>query len=184
LHDIPRAEPIADNPNIQFHIFLPPTPRALDYVELHPKNKRVVIENAFPVQRRNADYPKESFFSSLYLTHKEHFIGFGDFTIQIMDYIPSDGADAKTISPAIHLTYIKNKFIFVRHYTTTPTENPNFKNRIIETIDKVLCGKKLFYYSSGIKDLEDKQGQSTSLAKFKEIGMKHHIDFVSNLIKS
>jgi hypothetical protein len=182
IHTTPQIEQIADNSDIVFHIFMPSTLNTPNYIDLYQKDKRVVIEDAFVAERRNADYVRETFFSSQYLTYDKRFAGFGDFTVQSMNYTPATGGDMREVAPAIHLTYLKKDFIFVRHYMTTPMEEVSYQNRVIKTIERALAEKTLFEHTAGMIELESKLGQSTSLAKFKEISMKHHIEFISRLI--
>lgn len=180
IHDYPA--PVVDKQNILFHIFLPKMLASFSYVEQFPHNKRVAIEDAFPAQNRNADYPIESVYSSLFAIYKERFVGFGDYTIQSMDFEPANGSNMTYVSPAIHLTYVRNNTIFVRHYATTPTENPDFSSRVKMTMNKALRDKGTFFYSTGMRDLEAKAATGTSLAKLKEIGVTHHIEFINSLI--
>ncbi|WP_265820942.1 sce7725 family protein [Geovibrio ferrireducens] len=182
IHDFPSPTTI-DRDNITYHLFLPSALASFSYLEKFPHYKRVAIENAFSAQNRNADYPFESFFSSLFSIFRERFVGFGDYTVQSMDFEPASGSNMTFVSPAIHLSYVRDSSVFVRHYITTPAESPDFNTRVRFSMSKALMDKNIFFYSAGIRELEAKAALgATNLAKLKEIGMQHHIELMNNLI--
>lgn len=94
---------------------------------------KVIYEDFFRKQKKNADYPKESPFSSLHSYYNEESnIGFGDYTITGDDF-SEGGGPAYVVT--IHSSYIdKNRFdeLFIKHYSSeddgTPT-NPGAKFR-------------------------------------------------------
>lgn len=148
---------------------------------------RVSYEDFFKKQQRNADYPKDSPFSSLHSYYKEESnIGFADYTITGEDF-SEGGGPAYVVT--IHCSYIdKNRFdeLFIRHYSSendgTPT-NPGAKFK--EALDLLITDiqkKEIpfidtnalneFIYLHSIEHFP-------SLGQVKKISIKHHIETVN-----
>ncbi|MDN5524542.1 sce7725 family protein, partial [Acinetobacter sp.] len=153
---------------------------------------RVSYEDFFKKQIRNADYPKESPFSSLHSYYKdESNIGFADYTITGDDF-SEGGGPAYVVT--IHCSYIdRRRFdeLFIRHYSSfndgTPT-NPGAKfiealNLLIKDIDSKdipfidTHALNEFVYLHKIEHFP-------GLGQVKKISIKHHIETVANFLST
>lgn len=148
---------------------------------------RVLYEDFFKKQQRNADYPKESPFSSLHSYYKEESnIGFADYTITGDDF-SEGGGPAYVVT--IHCSYIdKNRFdeLFVRHYSSendgTPT-NPGakFKEALDLLIEDIQKREIPFIDTNALNEftylhtIEHFPG----LGQVKKISIKHHIETIN-----
>lgn len=151
---------------------------------------RVSYEDFFKKQQRNADYPKESPFSSLHSYYKDETnIGFADYTITGDDF-SEGGGPAYVVT--IHCSYIdKSRFdeLFIRHYSSkndgTPT-NPGAKfrealdllikdaeSKIIPFIDTNALNEFIYLHT-----IEHFPG----LGQVKKISIKHHIETVNHFL--
>lgn len=174
---------IQDSNEILYHIFLSRIANIVNYVSMYPTHKSVKIEDAFQSQPRNSDYPPVSIFSDLYRNYKLlKFIGFGDYLTLGEDFIPSDGANANKITAALHLTFDDHNMLHVRHFITTPSEEPNNSLRTISVMKKAIAEKDRFLYTSGIKLLEEKVITGTNLGMLKRISLEHHIELMNSII--
>lgn len=172
-----------DSDRCKYHIFTSSDSHSKRHYEAYPKEKRIKIENSFKKQSKNANYPQDSEFSNLYLTYKEDFIGFGDYTILPKDYSIATGGNANLITAAIHLTYKdKNEFLRIKHFTKSPSEISDNKARVMETIKDVLNNLHYFYPSKALDLLKTKSESGTSLGFLKQVGIQHHIEFTLSLL--
>ncbi len=153
-------------------------------------DNRVVYEDFFRKQVRNADYPKESPFASIhsYYTEEKN-IGFGDYTIT-GDEFTENGGPAYVIT--IHLSYIdKLRFdeLFIRHYSSendgTPT-NPGskFKEALNLLINDVTKTDSQFINTNALKEFIylDKIEHFPGLGQVKKISIKHHIETLNHFL--
>ena len=77
-------------------------------------HNKVVYEDFFKRQLRNADYPQESSFSALHsYYHEENNIGFGDYTITGDDFIEG-GGPAYVVT--VHASYIDTQRFDQNHF--------------------------------------------------------------------
>lgn len=153
---------------------------------------RVSYEDFFKKQIRNADYPKESPFSSLHSYYKdESNVGFADYTITGDDF-SEGGGPAYVVT--IHCSYIdRRRFdeLFIRHYSSsndgTPT-NPGAKfiealNLLIKDIDS----KDIpFIDTNALNEFLylHKIEHFPGLGQVKKISIKHHIETVADFLST
>lgn len=154
------------------------------------KNK-VIYEDFFRKQKKNADYPEESPFSSLHSYYQDDRtnIGFSDYTITGDDFIEG-GGPAYVVT--IHCSYIDTKRfdeLFIRHFSSkddgTPT-NPGAKflealNLLIKEIDEKHIP---FTHTDALKEFKylHKIEHFPGLGQVKKISIKHHIETVNNFL--
>lgn len=156
------------------------------------KNK-VIYEDFFRKQKKNADYPLESPFSSLhsyYLDDKTN-IGFGDYTITGDDF-SEGGGPAYVVT--IHCSYIDTlRFdeLFIRHYSSTDDGTPtNPGAKFIEALQKFIheYNKKIipFIKTSGLEDFETlyQLQHFPGLGQVKKNSIKHHIETINSYLSS
>lgn len=154
---------------------------------------KVVYEDFFRKQIRNADYPKESPFSSLHSYYaddkNEKNIGFGDYTIT-GDEFTDGGGPAYVVT--IHLSYIDTKRfdeLFVRHYSSendgTPT-NPGskFKQALELLIQDVTKTDSPFINTNALNEFLylNKIEHFPGLGQVKKISIKHHIETLNHFL--
>ncbi|MEJ2899963.1 sce7725 family protein [Acinetobacter sp. NS-4] len=150
-------------------------------------SNKVTYEDFFRKQKKNADYPKESPFSSLHSYYEEESnIGFGDYTITGDDF-SEGGGPAYVVT--IHCSYIDfNRFdeLFIRHYSSkddgTPT-NPGAKFK--QALNQLIADTETqaIPYSDTI-GLEEFKALHLSehfpgLGQVKKLSIKHHIQTIS-----
>jgi len=152
----------------------------------------VLYGDFFKKQKRNADYPDESPFSSLHTYYKgiHNVIGFGDYTIISEEYNES-GGPAYVVT--IHISYINSeKFdeAFVRHYSSkTDDDTPaNPGKKFIEALEKFILdkdSKKInFVPTAGVEQFQkiyDEQ-HFPGLGQVKKISIMHHIETINDYL--
>lgn len=96
------------------------------YVMQMSIKNRVLFEDRFRKRSRNADYPKDEFFSRDHLDFSEiafagsNFVGFGDYSIIGKEYNESGFAP---YAVAIHIVYFENdNSLRIRHFVSDSTE--------------------------------------------------------------
>jgi len=178
---------VNDQDNIKYNIFMPEVLRFSTYINKYNSEKTVLVEDGFIRHEPNSDYPAvEDFNSELCFTYKiGGLCGFGDFTILEYGYQPTGGARANDITHVIHLTKKEsdtlNKMV-VRHFLTTPSSEPDNRDRSAKTIQKAYSAKNEFLKTVGIDWIIEKNPNGTSLGMYKRIGIAHHIELIHSLI--
>ncbi len=155
-------------------------------------NNVVLYDDFFKKQKRNADYPVESPFSSLHTYYNEfrNVNGFGDYTILSEEYSES-GGPAYVVT--IHVTYINSeKFdeAFVRHYSSdTDNDTPaNPGKKFIEALEKFIVEKNdqkiEFLDTSASMDFQKIYDAKhfPGLGQVKKISIMHHIETINNYL--
>ncbi|MFW1858665.1 sce7725 family protein [Acinetobacter defluvii] len=151
---------------------------------------KVIYEDFFRKQKKNADYPLESPFSSLHSYFQdENNIGFSDYTITGDDF-SEGGGPAYVVT--IHVSYIdKKRFdeLFIRHYSSeddgTPT-NPGAK--FIAALEKFIHEyneEKIPYTkTSGSEDFKTlyQLQHFPGLGQVKKNSIKHHIETINHYL--
>jgi len=156
------------------------------------KNK-VIYEDFFRKQKKNADYPLESPFSSLHSYYQDDRtnIGFSDYTITGDDFIEG-GGPAYVVT--IHCSYIDaNRFdeLFIKHFSSkddgTPT-NPGAK--FLEALSLLITdieeGKTPFTHTNALTEFQylHKIEHFPGLGQVKKISIKHHIETVNSFLSA
>ena len=173
--------------NVGYNIFIEGS-SGTNYQSEFSHYNRILIRDGFRVQRRNADYPPDEFFSELHLTYKElGYEGFGDFAIVGEHFLDSGGP---SYAVAIHMTYIHQKgTIWIRHFLSDRRET------MADTPGKFLEALEIFKesYDSGEFQNTDTAGCQNlltlledeyypGLGTVKKISIRHHIELYSNHI--
>lgn len=152
----------------------------------------VLYGDFFPKNKRNADYPHESFLTDLNVNFNtnQNVIGYSDFTITPKKY-SSSGGPAYVV--AIHATYTdlnRNNYKYVKHYlsfddnSTTDVGGKFFDalNKLLNDVDN----KKVSYYPTTALDdfrhFRDKP-HYPGLGITKKISIKHHIETINAFLK-
>lgn len=154
----------------------------------------VLYDSFFKKQKRNADYPIESPFSSLHTYYDDikNVVGFGDYTILSEEY-SEFGGPAYVVT--IHITYINSdKFdeAFIRHYSSdndndTPA-NPGKK--FIEALGKFIDEKEHkkvhFVETFGAEQFQNIYNSEhfPGLGQVKKLSIIHHIETINDYLLS
>ncbi|MEQ1161028.1 sce7725 family protein [Acinetobacter calcoaceticus] len=151
----------------------------------------ILYDDFFKKQKRNADYPDESPFSSLHTYYRDirNVVGFGDYTIISEEYSES-GGPAYVVT--IHITYINsNKFdeAFIRHYSSKSDDTPaNPGKKFIEALEKFIQDKNIgivkFVHTNGVEQFEKiyEEKHFPGLGQVKKISIMHHIETVNDYL--
>ncbi|WP_046205791.1 sce7725 family protein [Acinetobacter radioresistens] len=155
-------------------------------------NNVILYDDFFKKQKRNADYPVESPFSSLHTYYNEfrNVKGFGDYTILSEEYSES-GGPAYVVT--IHVTYINSeKFdeAFIRHYSSdSDNDTPaNPGKKFIEALEKFILEKntqKIKFLdtsaSTGFQEIYEAK-HFPGLGQVKKISIMHHIETINDYL--
>lgn len=154
-------------------------------------NNVVLYDACFKKQKRNADYPIESPYSSLhtFFDSYETVIGFGDYTTISEEYSES-GGPAYVVT--IHVTYIDDQRYyeaFTRHYSSEDDESPanpgkKFKEALTKFIQEKNSGAINFVKTSGVDDFEEiyRTQHFPGLGQVKKISIKHHVETINDYL--
>lgn len=155
-------------------------------------DKVVLYDDFFKKQKRNADYPEESPFSSLhtYYSDNQNVVGFGDYTILSEEYSES-GEPAYVVT--IHVTYINNdKFdeAFVRHYSSKSDDDTpaNPGKKFLEALEQFILEKNSktinFVDTSGVQQFQHiyDARHFPGLGQVKKISIMHHIETINDYL--
>ncbi len=155
-------------------------------------NNIVLYGDFFPIQRKNADYPPQSFITDLNINFSTipNVIGYSDYTISSKKY-SDKGGPAYVV--AIHATYIDNSDNkkYSKHYLSFDDKTmKNVAGKFHDALKKLITDidqQKFSYYpTSALKDFRfyhDKP-HYPGLGINKQISIKHHIETINHFLKS
>lgn len=152
----------------------------------------ILYNDFFNKQKRNADYPIESGFSSLHSYYKtiNNVKGFGDYTTLSESYSES-GGPAYVVT--IHATYInEEKFeeAFIRHYSSVSDDDTpaNPGKKFLEAlgffISDEASGKVKFSPTTGLQQFKKvyQDKHFPGLGQVKKMSIMHHIETVNDYL--
>ena len=146
------------------------------------KNK-VMFEDKFHKQDRNADYPDDEFFSEDHLYFKEEgYVGFGDYSIIGDEYVEGGFAP---YAVAIHIVYFaKDNTLRIRHFISDSNDYiSDAAGKFHETVLKL----KSWYNSGQSRQLTSAlstllshadNGYYPGLPTIKKLSIMHHLELV------
>lgn len=149
---------------------------------------KVLVHNGF-IQRNNADYPPDEFFSSLHLTfNTSGYDGFGDF-LTVGDQYRERGGPAYAV--ALHLTYFRqpptNPDMHIKHFiSTSNTTTANPGGKFAEALANLMA-----HLNSPNSVIENTRGvvgyralhnppHYPGLGVPKKLSMMHHMEIMAN----
>lgn len=154
-------------------------------------NSVVLYGDFFKSQKRNADYPPESYFSDLHTSFhlKPNTVGFADYTITGKDFSDSGGP---AIVVTIHASYFKldtHAPMFIRHYLSYDDgeqKNPGDKfkdalEKFITEVDSKILNFEETFAISKFKNLHLIK-HFPGLGQVKKLSMMHHIESINNYL--
>lgn len=152
----------------------------------------ILYNDFFNKQKRNADYPIESGFSSLhsYYTTIDNVKGFGDYTTLSESYSES-GGPAYVVT--IHATYInEEKFeeAFIRHYSSVSDDDKptNPGKKFLEALGFFMSdeasGKVKFSPTAGLQKFQKVYHAKhfPGLGQVKKMSIMHHIETINDYL--
>lgn len=150
---------------------------------------RVLFENRFNKQNKNADYLKveDEFFSDDHLYYSdEGYCGFGDYSIVGEEYIESGFAP---YAVAIHIVYFdKGNSLRIRHFISDSNEDTtDVAGKFREAVEKLYKWynqSDVRQLTTGLKILINHYDQGTypGLPTLKKLSIMHHLELMDNFL--
>ena len=172
--------------NIEFHIFI--NGKAdLSYQRKFIEPQKIIIEDGFTVQTKNALYPNDENFSELNKNYQQlGYMGFGDYLIVGKDFKLKGGPAYAVV---IHITYQKETGgIGIRHFVSDRTDtDKDTAGKFLEALSKLMAEKnknsKIIQTMAMNKysNLFDRR-HFPNLGYVKKLSMEHHIELMATLI--
>lgn len=150
--------------------------------------RKVILQDGFIPQARNADYPTLDFFSDLHRTYKASgYHGFGDFNV-IGDAFNPGGGPARAV--AIHLTELnQNQEIDTNHFVsnrTTGIVDPagKFLEALGKLVTHVRARPQSFTFSQARAEFEGHHGNQhfPGLPTVKRLSIQHHLELMESIV--
>ena len=147
------------------------------------KQGKVMLDDKFNKQPKNADYPEDEFYSDEHLYFKEEgYDGFGDYSIIGMDYSETGFAPHAV---AIHIVYLDNEgALRIRHFISDSNEDiSDTSGKFYEAIEKLAN----WYYAGqerqrtmGLSLLLQHYENKTypGLPTLKKLSIMHHLELI------
>lgn len=179
-------EQLNANLDIKFNlIYFSKTSRRY-YREFNPET-RVSLDDYFRKLDRNADYlqvPVSDFSEEFKYYTDDNFVGFSDF-LTIGDIYSESGFLPRAV--AIHLSYIENDKIKIRHFTSDSNQDSSdIGGKFAEALQKLVnwCDESNIDETEGIRIFRDlhNRGHFPGLGSIKKISTINHIELVINNI--
>lgn len=173
------------NPTHNLNIFLPHVARIDTYTRLY-RHKVILSDATYIPYSHTYDLRtiNTSTFSDIVFTYKEKGLyGFGDRIILNSQDIQPMGANINFINSTLHLSFIQDDIIKIRHFNVTPQEEPNNTMRTQRVLYDALSEISYFMQTRAFSLIEEKSHRGTSLSILKQISIMHHIEFMTNLTR-
>ena len=148
---------------------------------------KVLFENRFNKQSRNADYPEDEFFSDDHLYYKEdNYSGFGDYSIVGSEYIESGFAP---YAVAIHIVYFADDdSLRIRHFISDSNDDiSDVAGKFYEAVTKLynwyIDGQER-QLTTGLQTLLDHYKNRTypGLPTLKKLSIMHHLELMGKYL--
>lgn len=150
------------------------------------KNK-VLFENRFNKKSRNADYPKDEFFSDDHLDYmNDGYLGFGDYSIVGDEYIESGFAP---YAVAIHIVYFADdNSIRIKHFISDSNDDiSDVAGKFYEAVSKLYSwynnGQER-QITTGLQTLLNHYTNRTypGLPTLKKLSIMHHLELIGKFL--
>lgn len=166
---------------VRFHIVLANTIPAAQYSAI-PRSKRVVINDPFIRQARNADYDGTEFFSDAYKNFARTGVGFGDFMCIGAGFQPGGGAPAAVVIHAVFKAR-ESGDIWIQHFLSDDVERDQgdtagkFLQASAKLVQAVRRRPREFGDNPALAAyrVHVQNGHFPQLGKNKELQMVHHM---------
>ena len=153
------------------------------YVMQMSIKNRVLFEDRFRKRSRNADYPKDEFFSRDHLDFSEiafagsNFVGFGDYSIIGKEYNESGFAP---YAVAIHIVYFENdNSLRIRHFVAG-----KFYEAVSKLYEWYITENQERQLTMGLNTLLEHYKNKTypGLPTLKKLSVMHHLELVGRYL--
>lgn len=153
----------------------------------------VLFEDRFRKRSRNADYPKDEFFSRDHLDFSEiafagsNFVGFGDYSIIGKEYNESGFAP---YAVAIHIVYFENdNSLRIRHFVSDSNDDiTDVAGKFYEAVSKLyewyITENQKRQLTMGLNTLLEHYKNKTypGLPTLKKLSVMHHLELVGRYL--
>lgn len=148
---------------------------------------KVLFEDRFNKQSRNADYPEDEFFSDDHLHYQEDkYTGFGDYSIVGNEYIESGFAP---YAVAIHIVYFADDNSFrIRHFISDSNDDiSDVAGKFYQAITKLhkwYINGQSRQLTTGLQILLDHYCNRTypGLPTLKKLSIMHHLELMGKYL--
>lgn len=148
---------------------------------------KVLFENHFKKQSRNADYPKDEFFSDDHLSYSEDkYSGFGDYSIVGDEYIESGFAP---YAVAIHIVYFaKDNSLRIKHFISDSNDDiSDVAGKFYEAVSKLYnwyVNGQEHQITTGLQTLINHYKNKTypGLPTLKKLSIMHHLELMGKFL--
>lgn len=150
-------------------------------------HNKVLFEDKFKKQSRNADYPEDEFFSDDHLYYMDdNYLGFGDYSIVGNEYIESGFAP---YAVAIHIVYFANdNSLRIRHFISDSNDDiSDVAGKFYEAVTKLYAWYikgQTRQLTTGLQILLDHYNNRTypGLPTLKKLSIMHHLELMGKYI--
>lgn len=148
---------------------------------------KVLFENRFNKQSRNADYPDDEFYSDDHLYYNDdNYSGFGDYSIVGDEYIESGFAP---YAVAIHIVYFaEDNSLRIRHFISDSNDDiSDVAGKFYEAVSKLhnwyINGQKR-QTTTGLEILDNHYNNGTypGLPSLKKLSIMHHLELMGKYL--
>jgi len=148
---------------------------------------KVLFEDKFNKQNRNADYPDDEFFSDDHLFYKDdNYIGFGDYSIIGNEYVDSGFAP---YAVAIHIVYFSgDNSLRIRHFISDSNDDiSDVAGKFYEAVTKLAQwyndGQER-QITTGLSILLEHYNNRTypGLPTLKKLSIMHHLELMGKYL--
>lgn len=151
------------------------------------KQNKVLFEDKFTKQQKNADYPIEEFFSEDHLYFKEEgYFGFGDYSIIGNEY--TEGGFAP-FAVAIHIVYLADDdSLRICHFVSDSNEDTSdVAGKFYEAVHKLTIwhkNRQKQHLTEGLKILLNHYDNRTypGLPTLKKLSIMHHLELIGKFL--
>ena len=151
------------------------------------KKSKILFDDRFNKQNRNADYPEDEFFSDNHLDlESDNYVGFGDYSIVGREYIESGFAP---YAVAIHIVYFADdSSLRIKQFVSDSNDDiSDVAGKFYEAVTKLynwyVHGQEK-QLTSGLQILLDHYKNQTypGLPTLKKLSIIHHLELVGNYL--
>lgn len=151
------------------------------------KKSKILFDDRFNKQNRNADYPEDEFFSDNHLDlESDNYVGFGDYSIVGREYIESGFAP---YAVAIHIVYFADdSSLRIKHFVSDSNDDiSDVAGKFYEAVTKLynwyVQGREN-QLTAGLQILLDHYKNQTypGLPTLKKLSIMHHLELVGSYL--
>lgn len=151
------------------------------------RQNKILFDDRFNKQNRNADYPEDEFFSDNHLDlETDNYVGFGDYSIVGSEYIESGFAP---YAVAIHIVYFADdSSLRIKHFISDSNDDTSdvagkFYQAVTKLYNWYISGQEK-QLTRGLQILLDHYSNGTypGLPTLKKLSIMHHLELVGKYL--